>query len=119
METTDESAGEVPGPPPTIYEATRAGGPSGAVTRGAAIDEATAITRRQAGLDVVVCSDDIDANRRLAQRIEAGAGPPSKAQSPHKRGAGPHALPHFQQAKAPPEGHTFYETAKRKARKRP
>jgi hypothetical protein len=122
MTTDDTDAAGQPAPsppPPTIHEATRAGGPSGAVVRGVAIDEATAVARRRAGEDVVVCGDDVDANRRLAWRIEAGAGPPSRPQSPHKLRAGPHALPHFQQAKAPPEGHTFYETANRKARKKP
>src|SRR5262249_37590281 len=101
-----------------ICEATLASGPSGAVIRGAEIDEATAVNRRQAGLDVVECGDDIKANRSLARRIEAGAGTPSAPQPPHLR-ARPQALPHFQQATPPPEGHTFYETPKRKGRKKP
>jgi hypothetical protein len=103
--------------PPTIHEATRASGPSGAVTRGAEIDEAIAIVRRKAGLDVVVCGKDIDANRAVAQAIETAVGP-WKLQRFHKR-AGPLALPHFQQVKPPPHGHCFYETDRRKAGQRP
>jgi hypothetical protein len=105
-----------PSPPPTIHEADRASGPSGAVLSGAAIDFPTAVARRQAGLDVVVCGGDVAANRRLAGVIEAAVGACQRS-DPHRR-AGPLALPHFQQDLPPPEGHTFYETANRKARKR-
>jgi hypothetical protein len=103
--------------PPTIHEATLASGPSGAVLKGAEIDLVAAITRRQAGLDIVVCGDEVKANSRLARRIEAAVGTP-KPQAPHKT-AGPFALPHFQQKTPPPDGHSFYETGnpQRKARK--
>jgi hypothetical protein len=85
---------------------------------GAEIDFATAVARRQSAQDVVVRGDDLGPNRALAQAIEAAVGPYMRG-PPHKQSAGPLALPHFQQATPPPEGHTFYETNKRKARKRP
>jgi hypothetical protein len=71
MSSTDDATTRPAPPPPTIHEATFAGGPSGAVIRGAEIDEATAIARRAAGLDIVVCGADIGLNRRLARAIEA------------------------------------------------
>ncbi len=117
MSSTDDATTASAPPPPTIHEATLAGGPSGAVIRGAEIDEATAIAQRQAGLNVVVCGDDIDANREVARRIEAAVGP-YKRQRFHTQ-TGPRALPHFQPVRRPPAGHTFYETSQRKARKRP
>jgi hypothetical protein len=103
--------------PPRIHEATLASGPSGAVLKGAEIDLATAIARRQAGLDIVVCGDEIRANERLARQIEAAVGP-YEQEVPHRR-AGPNALPHFQPDPRPPAGHSFYETGnpQRKARK--
>jgi hypothetical protein len=88
------------------------------VLRAAEIDFAAAVARRQAGQNVVVCGDDAGANKRLAGQIEAAVGP-CKRSDPHIRHAGPHALPHYQQTvRAPPgpPGHTFYETARRKAR---
>jgi hypothetical protein len=107
-----------PPPAPTIHEAERASGPSGAVLWGAEIDIATAVARRQIGLDVVVRGNNLEANRRLALQIESAVGP-AKRGVPHKLSAGPLALPHFQQVSPPPGGHTFYETDKRKARKKP
>lgn len=107
--------------PPTIHEAELASGASGAVLKGAEIEVATAVPRRQAGLDIVVCGDDVNANRRLAREIEAAVGPPTRPQAPHED-AGPHALPHFhQQTRRSPEGHCFYETdnPQKKARKKP
>jgi hypothetical protein len=101
--------------PPKIHEATLASGPSGVVLKGAEIDLATAIARRQAGLNVVVCGDDAKANRGVAQAIESVAGRWMR-QDPH-RNAGPHSLPHLQQVQQPPQGHTFYETANRRARR--
>lgn len=105
---------------PKIHEATLASGPSGAVIKGAEIDSTTAIARRKAGLDIVVCGDNLRENRQLARLIEAGAGPPSPPQAPHGR-AGPHALPHFHQQSRSPDGHSFYETdnPRKKARKNP
>jgi hypothetical protein len=105
-------------PPPTAHEAEREPGPSGAVLRGAQLDAAAAVARRRAGLDVVVCGPDGDANRRLAYQIESAVGPPTRPQAPHTR-AGPMALPHLHQLSRVPDGHTFYETNRRKAKKKP
>jgi hypothetical protein len=107
-----------PLPAPTIHEAEPAPGPSGAVLFGPEIDFAAAVARRQAGQDIVVRGDDTDANRRLAYRIEAAVGPPTRPQAPERQ-AGALALPHFHQQSREPAGHLFYETEKRKARKRP
>jgi hypothetical protein len=108
-----------PPPPPTIHEATLASGPSGAVEYGAEIEEAAAVARRLAGQDVVVRGSDEDANRLLAYRIENAAGAASRPQFPHRRTAGPRALPHFHQRTRVPPGHTFYETDNLKASKTP
>lgn len=101
----------------TIHEAGLISGASGGVWYGTQIDFAAAVARRVAGQDVVVRGTAIDANRRLAGLIEAAVGP-CKRGDPH-RNAGPQALPHFQPDPRPPEGHTFYETPRRKARKKP
>lgn len=103
--------------PPSIYEAELASGPSGAVEYGTEIDLAAAVTRRRAGGNVVVRSEDVDANRRLAHSIESAVGP-CRRSDPH-RSAGPHALPHYQPQSRPPASHTFYETPRRQARKKP
>jgi hypothetical protein len=103
-------------PPPTILEAELAGGPSGGVLRGAELDFAAAVARRRVGSNVVVCGADADANRRLAEQIESAVGPCVRG-DPHSL-AGPHALPHYQPDPRPPNGHTFYETTRRKSRKR-
>jgi hypothetical protein len=105
-------------PPVTVHEADLAAGPTGAVWYGAEIDVAIAVARRRAGLDVVVRGPDTAANRGMAYVIEAAVGPPSRPQPPEPR-AGPLALPHFHQASRSPSGHRFYETERRKARKRP
>ena len=114
---TPQPTSSIPSSPPTIQEAERASGPSGAVLAGTIIDFHAAVARRQAGLDVVACGEDVVANRRLAGAIEGAVGA-CQRNDPHRR-AGPLALPHFQQDAPPPQGHTFYETANRKARKRP
>jgi hypothetical protein len=88
------------------------------VVYGAEIDEVAAVSRRRSGLDIVICGDDTKVNRRLARSIEAQVGTPSLPQPPHMR-AGPRALPHFHQQSRNPGGHGFYETDKRKARKKP
>jgi hypothetical protein len=105
-------------PSPTIHEAELASGPSGAVLWGPEIEVAAAVTRRTAGPDVVVRGEDTDTNRRLASQIELAVGPAVRG-LPHSKSAGPLALPHFQQVTPPPGGHTFHETDKRKARKKP
>ena len=86
--------------------------------RGAEIDFASAVARRGTGFDVVVCGEDGNANRAQARAIETAVGPCQRS-DPHLGSAGPHALPHFQQVTPPPAGHTFYETGKRRARKKP
>ncbi len=78
--------------PPTIHEVELASGASGAVIRGAEIDRAVAIARRQNGANVVVCGDDLKANRALAQGIEGAVGPYLRS-APHKQHAGPRASP--------------------------
>jgi hypothetical protein len=103
-------------PPPTIHEAEPASGASGAVQYGVEIDFATALARRQAGSDVVVRGNDLRANRSLAQAIESAVGPYCR-EDPHDQ-AGLQALPHFQPEPRPPEGHTFYETQRLKARRK-
>lgn len=115
--TTGTGSKPVAPPPPSIHEAELASGPSGAVEYGAEIDFASAVARRRAGGNVVVRADDVDANRRLAAQIESAIGPCRRG-DPHSS-AGPHALPHYQPQSRPPDGHTFYETARRKARKLP
>ncbi len=64
----------------------------------------------------MILGDDPKANRQLANRIESAVGP-AERQDPHRQ-AGPLALPHYQQTDSSAEGHTFYETNKRKARKK-
>ena len=102
---------------PTVHEAELASGASGAVVRGVEIDFDAAVARRRSGRNVVVCGDDLDANRGLAQRIEAAVGPCVRS-VPHQRYAGPRALPHFQQRDPDHRGHTFYETSNRRAARR-
>jgi len=96
-------------PPATIHEAELSSGPSGAVIRGVRIDFDKAVARRQAEKNVVVCGEDLKANRRQAEQIEAAVGSYVRS-APHKELAGPRALPHFQQQDEKHEGHTFYET---------
>lgn len=62
-------------PAPTVHEAERASGPSGAVLWGAEITGEEAVVRRLAGLDGVVRGPDQKANRRQAGAIEAFVGP--------------------------------------------
>ncbi len=106
--------------PPKIHEATLASGPSGAVLKGPELDFPTAVARRQAGLDMVVCGESVRANRQLAQAIETALGPPTTPQKPHWW-AGPLALLHCHQPARVPAGHSFSETGnpRKKARKTP
>jgi hypothetical protein len=112
------ASGQTVAPVPTIHEAERESGPSGAVLRGAVLDMTAAVARRRMSLDVVVCGLDKDANRRLAYQIEAAVGPATRPQTPHKI-AGPMALPHFHQRSRSPDGHTFYEIDRRKTKGKP
>ena len=105
-------------PVTTIHEAELVPGLSGAVEYGLEIDEATAVARRRIGENIVVRGSDTKANRSRAWWIESQVGPPTKPQFPHRR-AGPEALPHFHQFSRSPSGHAFYETDKRKVRKKP
>jgi hypothetical protein len=98
--------------PAQIYEATLGG--DGAVIKGKLITQADAEVRRQSGLDVVVCGSDLSVNRALAHSIERNANGSVKRCPPHPN-AGSHALPHYQPDPRPPDGHTFYETPRRKA----
>lgn len=100
--------------PPEIYEASRDFDGSGGVSRGGLLTQTQAEARRQAGLDVVVCGPDTVANQLLAADIEAAAGPWTH-HLPNLVSTGPRALPHYQQRRKPPRGHTFYETASNKA----
>lgn len=97
---------------PRIYKASR--GPRGKVIRGREISEVEAIAEYAAGNDVVVCGDDVKVNRFVAQSLANAVGP-NKRHVPHAKQAGPYALPHFQPASRPPDGHLFYETDKKKA----
>ncbi len=101
-------------PPPEVREATRATDGSGGVIKGAVLSRAEAEARRQAGQDIVVCGSDAVANRLLAADIESAAGPWAH-HLPNLATTGPRALPHFQQRRKPPAGHSFYETASHKA----
>jgi hypothetical protein len=114
----EEDADQPEPVPATIHEAELASGPSGAVEWGAFIDMDAAVMRRRAGLDIVVRGDNVSANRALARTVEALVGPPSRPQFPHTSTAGSQALPHFHQQSRSPAGHSFYETEKRKARKK-
>ena len=114
---TQTAAAAATTPASTIHEAELAPGASGAVVRGVEIGFAAATALRRSRKNVVVCGDDLRANRGLAQKIEATAGPYVRG-VPHKRSAGPKALPHFQQQDRDHEGHTFYETPNLRAVRR-
>ena len=120
MSAASNAAQELPpASPPTIHAAELASGPTGVVLWNAEIDFASAVARRNEGLNVVVRGDDLRANRQLASAVEAALGACCR-QEPHDRHAGSWALPHYQQTKReppPPRGHTFYETPRRKARR--
>jgi hypothetical protein len=105
---------------PTIHEAERASGPSGAVEWGPELTVEEAIQRRRQGGDIVVRGPVSKRNRATARKIEEAVGTPVIEDQPHAK-AGPFALPHFHQESHDPDGHTFYEgwgrTAKRKKAK--
>lgn len=98
----------------TIHEAIRATDGSGGVIKGAVLTRAEAEQRRQKGLHIVVCGSDELANRLEAADIEASVGAWTH-HTAHLKAAGPGALPHFQQRRRAHGGHSFYETATRKA----
>lgn len=106
--------------PTTIHEANLATDGSGAVFKGRQIDTASAINRRRAGKEVVVCGSELALNRAQAKEIEREASPAFVFHHAHPS-SGPDALPHFQPAERPPAGHTFYEgsTKRFKAKKQP
>jgi hypothetical protein len=116
MSAETSPSGEAELPTATIHEAELASGPSGAVAWGPELDFEQAVARRRQGQDVVVRGGNGKANQQLAGRVEAAVGPRTRAQPPERK-AGPLALPHFHQESRDPEGHSFYETDKRKARK--
>ena len=116
---TDEASPPLPAVDlPTIHEAELEPGLSGAVLLGAELELSDAIARRRAGEDVVVCGSQTATNRRLAFQVENAVGSASRPQWPHTR-AGPLALPHYHQKSRTPKGHTFYETDKRKSKRKP
>jgi hypothetical protein len=84
------------------------------VIKGRTITRPEAEQCRQKGLHIVVCGLDELANRLEAADIEASVGPWTHHVS-HLKSAGPNALPHFQQRRKGHRGHSFYETATRKA----
>jgi hypothetical protein len=104
-----------PSTPPKIYEAAIQA-LDGAVLKGKEITQAEAEKLRKTGGNVVVCGPDHAANMDLAQEIEHNANGKWK-RCPFHPNAGPKALPHYQPDPRPSgdKGHTFYETAKRKA----
>jgi len=109
---------QAPPAAPTIHEAEREPGTSGAVLGGAILDLTGGAAKRRTGQDVVVCGPDTDANRRLGYQVESAVGRCTRPMAPHTS-AGPMALPHFHQLNRSPDGHTFYETDRRKAKKKP
>jgi hypothetical protein len=92
-------------------------GTGGDVIRGDQITEAEAVVERKTGCDVVVCGQNLVDNYDLAEKIETAANGNCKPCPPHFA-MGPGALPHFQpDPRGALQGHTFYETVKRKSKK--
>ena len=85
----------------------------GGIEKGREITEAEAIAERTAGGEIVVCGSDPDENSTVAKRIELTANGSYVRHGKHHI----HGLNHYQPAARPPQGHTFYETKKSKARK--
>lgn len=111
-----QAAVDLPSAPgPTIHEAVRVAGSSGAVEYGAELTLARAVIRRKTGLDIVVRGDNPADNRRVAQQIESGVGGSYLLHPPHACGR---KLPHYQQRVPPPDGHSFYELPDRRARRK-
>lgn len=102
---------------PDIFEATLASDGTDAVDQGRRLTRDEAEARRSLGQDIVVCGPDTIANDMLASEIEAAVSAPGGKAIHHPPHLGPESLPHWQQLKLPPSGHSFYETPLRKARK--
>jgi hypothetical protein len=98
----------------TVHEAELA--TDGAVMWAAELTDDEAVQRRLLGLDVVVRGPDKAANVKKAKKIEGRIGR-WEADKPHEK-EGPLALPHLHQESRSPDGHCFYETARRQARKK-
>jgi len=88
----------------------------GGLCKGRPLDKQGAVRFRQQGYDVVVCGDDEQENFNVAYEIEKTAFPHGRqiAHEPHRKTAGPKALPHWQTNSK--QGHTFYETTREKAK---
>jgi hypothetical protein len=104
-------------PLPTVHEAELSSGPSGAVEWGAELTDDQAVNRRKQGLDIVVRGATEKETGLKAAAIEKQVGTPITADPPHRR-AGPMALPHYHQVSRSPGGHSFYETTRRKAKRK-
>ena len=101
-------------PTPSIHEAELEPGASGRVLRGATIDFDAAVARRRAGQNHAARRACTVPRLLRQHKPRAGSHSHGRHRPPHL--AGPFALPHYQPDPRPPEGHTFYETARRKAR---
>jgi hypothetical protein len=99
----------------TVHEAERIPGPDGVVEWGAELTDEQAVQRRRQELDIVVRGPGQKATRPKARQIEDAVGTPVAEDAPHR---GRMALPHFHQVSRSPDGHSFYETSRRRARKK-
>ena len=103
-------------PPVEVYEATRLGGPTGAVQRGdSPLEDNAAVERLKAAEDIVACSANRRANRNKARQLTERAFGGFEEDQPHQ---GRMSLPHFHPARRTPDVHAFYEAPPRHARKR-
>src|SRR5690349_6927572 len=106
-----------PTPAVAVYEAEPIPGPDGTVEWwDSPISDAAAIARLQAGEDIVVRGPDQKANKNKAKELMTAAYGGYEEDAPHR---GQSALPHFHPPNQTPEGiHAFYETTRRRAKKR-
>jgi hypothetical protein len=117
MATDPAPAPEAPKPEePTIHEAERIPGPDGAVEYGVELTIQQAVERRRRKLDIVVRGPKERKNRHKARQVEEAVGIPVVQDNPH--GKTRMSLPHFHQESDDPEGHSFFEAGKRKARRK-
>jgi hypothetical protein len=84
---------------------------------GPELTDEEAVQRRKKALDIVVRGSNSKANRAKARQIEQTVGTPITEHQPHAR-SGPLSLPHFHQVSRTPDGHSFYETKGRTARRK-